>query len=395
MVVRISRSASVYDKFRYCALGNSPQLHHPYKVDPKRVVWHEPINTLFRRRDRIVKLLRHTRERNGRARKIVLEVMISWYYDPDGVQPADNPTEDEMHWVSQVVLQELGLHEHLGVTFRHGDTANDHLHTIVSTVHPHTFEVWRPDFNVWRRTWNTKRRLEREFGWEEVGPFKFDDLFNSEDIPRLSPHRKPDMREKRGKRPSIKTEASRLLWTPLRLAWSWEWLLEKIDERRKDIRLEERHHRTGMVVIIDGREIGLGNIHPAFSLPRLEARFGETWREYQERMETRRWWNTGDDDARSARARPSRPAQSPRAHRDPSSSWRSDVENMRPEDMVQERRRRTPDAPHDRRERTPDAPHDRRERTPDAPHDRRERTPDAPHDRREERNLVLPRLKMR
>jgi hypothetical protein len=79
----------------------------------------------------------------------------------------DKVSRETMRRVADGVLRDLGLHKHQAVVTSHRDTAHQHMHFAVNTVHPETHRAWKK-WRDWPRGHESMRRLEKELGLRQV-----------------------------------------------------------------------------------------------------------------------------------------------------------------------------------------------------------------------------------
>ena len=92
----------------------------------------------------------------------ICHYIISW---ADG----EHPSREQVNQAVGIVLDELGLRDHQAIWALHRDTDNDHVHLVVSRVHPETERVVRAGGGWDRRALlQAVSRIEIEQGWQQV-----------------------------------------------------------------------------------------------------------------------------------------------------------------------------------------------------------------------------------
>lgn len=178
----------------------------------------------------------------------------------------DTVSRETMRRVADGVLRDLGLGKHQAVVTSHRDTAHQHMHFAVNTVHPETHRAWTK-WRDWPRGHESMRRLENELGLRQVP----------------SPERKPRDQMQHGEsapappgpRSLLERVRDDAVVAYFRTASSWGELERGLAEHGLRLRMRG----GGMVVtdINDGREaVKASVIDPsrAFSRSRMEKRLG-------------------------------------------------------------------------------------------------------------------------
>jgi hypothetical protein len=274
------RTAHIDARYNYVMYGDGPSGQEGAKIDLTRAAHIECLGVLFNDPKRTLQLAKHYAERNGRTRYPALVFMVSWFGDENHpVHPPDNPSTDEMGEAIRMLRRDLHLESHPGIGVFHDDTTSPHGHLIMSSVNPNTMKVWncngRHYFPVML---SSLRRIALRFGWRNEIPENIED-FNKRMYDSESLADRKDIREIRGRRPSTRLEAQRILYDHLEKATGWKDLEDRLSQCSRSVHLEPRR-KNGMVVYIDDRCVKLSRIHPSFSRPKLKKRFGQTWEDY-------------------------------------------------------------------------------------------------------------------
>jgi hypothetical protein len=171
------------------------------------------------------------------------------------------------------LLGELGLERHMTWIVEHIDTDCMHVHALVCGVHPGTRKMWNSSFYK-ARLFDASRELEREYGWAPATTKTLAEIWREEQ-PSLTYFEREYEALGREMPYSVKV---RILFSPaFKHAESWAQLVHEIDEF--DLFLVPRRD-AGMVLTTGADYVSLSKISPAFSRPKLEARFRMTWGEY-------------------------------------------------------------------------------------------------------------------
>ena len=94
----------------------------------------------------------------ARSRDPINHYVLSWRED-------EHPTELQIEQAVDITLAELGLTGHQVVYALHRDTDHDHLHLVVSRVHPETGKVVKQGLDI-EALHRAVARIEREEAWQ-------------------------------------------------------------------------------------------------------------------------------------------------------------------------------------------------------------------------------------
>ncbi len=94
----------------------------------------------------------------ARSRDPINHYVLSWRED-------EHPTELQIEQAVDITLAELGLTGHQVVYALHRDTDHDHLHLVVSRVHPETGKVVKQGLDI-EALHRAVARIEREQAWQ-------------------------------------------------------------------------------------------------------------------------------------------------------------------------------------------------------------------------------------
>ena len=281
MYGRLSLTSHLNARHNYIAYGNSPRPKERLKVDLNRASHLKCQDVLFDDSRRTLQLIELLANQNGRVKNAAVLIMVSWFGGDDRARyPPDDPTTPEMMGAITTLKCHLGLDGHPTIVGLHFDTQHPHAHLIASNVNPETMRAWTSrDEHYFPVMMRSLRQIARQHGWRNDIPEDIAKINCKQFI--LNPYPlEPDLRERRGMRPSVLTEARRYLAGIFERAGSWEELEALLDESHLSVWLEPRREH-GMVVHINDRCIKLSRINGRFSRPNLEKRFGQTWNEYQ------------------------------------------------------------------------------------------------------------------
>jgi hypothetical protein len=125
-----------------------------------RVEWQETRNLPTRAPQVAARMMAATAQQSERVQTPVYHFSVSFPLD-------DNVNRETMRRVADEVLRDLGLDKHQAVLISHRDTAHQHVHVAVNTVHPVKHRAWRK-YRDWPRGRESLRRLEKELGLRQV-----------------------------------------------------------------------------------------------------------------------------------------------------------------------------------------------------------------------------------
>ncbi|MCY4171567.1 MAG: relaxase/mobilization nuclease domain-containing protein [Bacteroidetes bacterium] len=246
----------------------TPKAH---REDLVRVAWMEGRNVLSDENLSIAaREMDIVASSNIRAKRPVLHMSISW-------APEDDPSRNQMTEVAERVLKKLNLQDHQTMLVAHGDEHYAHLHTMVNRIHPVTRRPQSLGL-YYRDVQEILRKAEREMGFRETPGHYYQ-------LPDQSP---PDRRESLSKRAHKATQS--------RGEIPFQVLVRETAEADFDVAsswedLHARLHKHGLQLIPSGSGLVVTDQHEYAkcssvaknaSLRKLEARFGESWRDADE-----------------------------------------------------------------------------------------------------------------
>ena len=258
-------------------LEHGSEQNGNYTEDPSTRVGHTSTRELFAEsREEIVAAMKRLAGKSE-ATQPALHLIVSWEPGDElrGIE-SDNPTPEEMDAVVDRLMDALMLQEHQAWVVEHIDTDTPHLHALINGVNPRTkTRTWKRDFFA-KRLIETAQQLEREYGWHPASDKTLDEMW-AEDTLRES-YWERNWEELGRDMPYI--VKARIVTGPMfEESESWPELVDKLDEL--DLKLEPRYDR-GMVLTTGVDFTRLSRIHPDYSRPKLEARFGMSWNEYRQ-----------------------------------------------------------------------------------------------------------------
>jgi hypothetical protein len=125
-----------------------------------RMEWAEFRNLPTRDPQVAARIMAATSRLSERTEKPVYHFSVSFALD-------DNVTRETMRRVADSVLRDLGLEKHQAVVTSHRDTAHQHMHFAVNSVHPEKHRAWNK-WQDWKRGRESLRVLEKELGLRQV-----------------------------------------------------------------------------------------------------------------------------------------------------------------------------------------------------------------------------------
>lgn len=254
-----------------------------YTEDPSERVGFTATRNLFcdpGDRDAIVRMMLACRARTANDAKPALHLIVSWEPGDEWRRiPPDSPTQREMEDSVDYLLGELGLKRHMTWIVEHIDTDCTHVHALACGVHPRTRKMWNSSFSK-ARLFDACRELERAHGWRPATTKTLGEIWREEQ-PSLTYFEREW--EALGREAPFSVKVRAVTSKYFRNAESWPQLVYVLDDQL-DLFLEPRRE-AGMVLTTSADYIALSKIHPAFSRPKLEARFRMTWDEYRALLE--------------------------------------------------------------------------------------------------------------
>lgn len=245
--------------------------------NPHRVIWSEVRNLPMNEPMVVAGMMRATTSLSRGTKKPVYHLPVSW-------PPEEQPTKEVQMQVAEQLIADLGLSEHQSLIVAHDDGDCPHIHIVVNTVHPETGRVW----NAWRdvyRIMESLQRQEQELGLRIVDRPDLDEHRAGKKNPdrQKDPSRGEKLRaEREGNTPLAKwseTEMRRIradITAHFKEATSWEELEARLEAHGLELRPAGQGFR-----ITDGAHfMTLSKVGKHARQDRLEARFQETWDEY-------------------------------------------------------------------------------------------------------------------
>jgi hypothetical protein len=224
--------------------------------------------------------MRDTAAMSERTEKPVYHLSVSFPVE-------DQTTREERLWAMRELLDDLGLTEHQVLFVEHEDTDHSHTHAMINRVHPREGTAWSTSYD-WKQIEETERRIEKQKGWTQVAGFHARPEGARKPAPALS-----DQEAQRKKTDGTLPFARRLekqVGGRFENAQTWKDLEESLLEEGLKLKMTGRGG-----VVTDGEEVAkLSAIALRFSGPRLEERFGESYREYLGRYAGRQQREKGE-----------------------------------------------------------------------------------------------------
>jgi hypothetical protein len=218
-----------------------------------RVEWAETRNLPTRDPQVAARMMAATSRLSERTQAPVYHFSVSFALE-------DNVSRDAMRRVADGVLRDLGLEKHQAVVTSHRDTAHQHMHFAVNTVHPETGRAWNK-YRDWPRGHESMRRLEKELGLRQV--------------PSPARARQQELQDATPRGPESRSllDRARQDASPLfRNAKTWGELEGGLAELGMKLKMTGR----GMVLTDGKEEVKASDIDPkrSFSRYRMEQRLG-------------------------------------------------------------------------------------------------------------------------
>ncbi|MEM1206317.1 MAG: relaxase/mobilization nuclease domain-containing protein [Acidobacteriota bacterium] len=263
-----------------------------HEVDPEtRVDWTSARNLPTDDPELAAKIMDATAELGDvRVEQPMYHFSVSFH-----VEDAPLLDQDRMEAIADRILHDLELADRQVLIVAHKDREHPHFHVLANRIHENTGKAW----DRWQdrvRMQTCLRHLELEHGLRQVRGYLYGE--------RPEPERTVTSREVRqaaqdGKPPLVEQLRGLGVAEDLKEATSWA-------------DLEARLARHGLVLQAAGRGLQIydgqttakpSSLHRGSSLPRLEARFGESWHGYRDRTA-----DGGPSDGRSPKTRGKRVA---------------------------------------------------------------------------------------
>lgn len=279
--------------------------------DPDRVAWAETRNLLVDDPDLALRIMRRTADRSVRCEKPVYHLVVSWHQ-------SEQPTPEKMRLVADRTLADLKLSAHQAILIAHRDTAHEHLHIVINRVHPETHRAARLSHD-YRTIEVSLAQQAREFGFMRV-PGRHNQADDYRDIAK----RPRNGELQRAERLQV-TETLRPRLAPVQVAERRSRLADTIDRARSWAELDRALVAGGFDIAAKGQGLVIGDAEGMLKLSQLgknirlgalEARFGESFADFDKRREEERRLAEMDRELRLAelaREREMRPPAPPPA----------------------------------------------------------------------------------
>ncbi|KTS26239.1 TraI/MobA(P) family conjugative relaxase [Pantoea stewartii] len=216
-----------------------------------------------------------TAMQNRHCKDPVYHFILSWQSD-------ENPSDDAIFQSARYCLESLGMKDHQYVAAIHKDTDNIHCHVSANRVHPETFRAQ----NMWNDADTLQkccRVLERDLGFKvDNGSWHMDEFGDLHRTPRDMPAapRGAARREIFSDRESLHGYAVLEVRDVISKAQQddrldWPWLHTMLHTRGLGLREQSGGLAVYDLLQPDGVSVKASDIHPAISLPAMEAKCGE------------------------------------------------------------------------------------------------------------------------
>jgi hypothetical protein len=250
VIAKVTRGASFSGLMAYLTRGD-------------RATWINTRNLVAIDPELAPTVMRATAAASDRIERPVYHLVLS-------AAPEDRLTNNDWHRLAGRLLEDIGLGDHQAVYVRHQDGGADHVHIMACRV--------APDGTVWTgyrdHYWiqSSLRRLERDFHLRPLTGRPEKDSRG---------HRTPAERQqaRHGARSPWADDVVAKLRPHFRKATSWADLAGRVEHA--GYRLERRGR--GLVVTDGGHSIKASRIDRQGSRGKLEARFEETYRAWEDR----------------------------------------------------------------------------------------------------------------
>ena len=295
MIASTSIKAGFGKTARYLEHGEGAS----YTENPEeRVAWSETRNLISEDREGVVREMFGVAASSKRVERPCYHLVISWNAGDEkrGI-PADNPTRAQMTEAADAALRKLGLEKHQAWIVAHKDGGADHLHLMVNRVSPRSGKVWKVEWD-YPKLWEVMRTQEARHGFRVNGAAKMQDLWREKNQGTFTSQRARNEERPHALRAweeytdmSFREAADKAVGDSIAEASGWAEVEAAL--AKHELRLEPRYEK-GMVMAIGEDYLAMSTVRPAFSRPNLEARFGQTWNEYQkeqaQRVERKEAW---------------------------------------------------------------------------------------------------------
>lgn len=239
-----------------------------YLEGENKMEWKEVRNLAGEHKAHYVRMMGDTAGLS-RAEKPVYHLSVSY-------APADNPPRQQMAADADRLLGELGLAEHQAVIVSHREEHYKHMHLMVNRVDPVTGKAWNP-WGDKRKCKDILRRIKADRGYHITSEKNWG---NGQGLSRAE----YKQLEQHGiEKMPLKAKAEFYeLDTLFEEASGWDEVRAGLGEHGLEVR---RKGRGGVIAEpATGTTLKLSRVGRAYSLGRLEARFG-TYKQFEQVLE--------------------------------------------------------------------------------------------------------------
>lgn len=247
------------------------------KTRPERVLWTATRNLLTDDITLASKIMTATARQSVRVERPVYHGILSW-------AEAEQPSREDMEAVIERTLDEMGLAEHQVIIVAHGDTENPHLHFIANRVHPETGTAWSASHD-YARLEQSVRAQAKEMGFIAV-PGRHTGNGARREKAR-APSKGQVHAARKGNLPLWSREQTKAVAKELAPhfaeAASWEELSGQLKASGAVLKAKGQG-----LIVTDRRGTGyakLSGMGEGYRMKSLEARFGETFKEFASRSQ--------------------------------------------------------------------------------------------------------------
>lgn len=265
-----------------------------YLSNPEKMEWLEQRNCFLNNPDAIALEMEQTAS-HSKAKKPVYHISLSW-------SEFDAPVKDQMIEIADDFLKHMNLEDHQVAMFAHSDRTHPHLHLVINRIHPQTEKAWEPylyhgagrdrrvrqtDFS---RMEEFLRAAERQYGWEIIPGKHFGQHHKEFD------GRAPNLWEmKQDEKTKVIAEIAGIQNIDGRS------VKERADELKDDLyyatsfaELDKTLAQNGLWIQAEGQgavftdgthKVKSSSVSRGLSGPKLEKRFGESLKSYEQERE--------------------------------------------------------------------------------------------------------------
>jgi hypothetical protein len=244
--------------------------------NPDRVLWSDVRNLAVNDPVMAPRIMRATANQSTRAEEPVYHLIVSWSREED-------PSEQVMRQVGDTTLEDLKLQEHQALMIAHDDTDHKHLHIVVNRIHPEKLTAW-DRWKDWPKIEKSLGRQAKELGLRYV-PGRHNEPETYRDTPKRVRSKEYRMAERLGTIDQLRPR-----WTREQIAGKRARFAETIAKSGSWHELARALAVDGITLERKGQGIVLGDatgtmklsdLKKDIRLKPLEARFGQTWAEYE------------------------------------------------------------------------------------------------------------------